>query len=130
MQFKLSLFHLFAIATCLILLAIAMYERNRAAEIEARSFLITKPEYRAIIEQDWEIFKREVALQCAIEALDKNRDLSAQLIPRDSQQHAVFLRQLVNLRNSKLKLAREKSNLKDMRKTLVRNASNLSGKSY
>ena len=109
-------------ATCVILLSIAIYERNRANEIEARSFFVVNPEYRAIIEQDWMTFEREVALQLAIETVNENGVQESESDNGESQVSQHARTQFANLRHSKLKLAREKSRLASMRNVLINGA--------
>ena len=127
-RFNISLFGFLAVVTCLILLVVAIYERNRANEIESKSLVIESPEYRAIIDQDWEIMKRELSLKYAIQELEEN-DVQADLLSDGVLAgNTNFRRELANVRNAKLKLSREKMKLENMRNAIIENTANASRK--
>ena len=127
-RFNISLFGFLAVVTCLILLVVAIYERNRANEIESKSLVIESPEHRAIIDQDWEIMKRELSLKYAIQELEEN-DVQADLLSDGVLAgNTNFRRELANVRNAKLKLSREKMKLENMRNAIIENTANASRK--
>lgn len=101
------------------LLVVAIYERNRANEIEAKSILVDSPEYREIVNQDWEIMKRELALKYAMQKYEKDKQKLTSLDDRSPEFSIGDRRELANIRNSKLKIEREKSKLESMRNALV-----------
>lgn len=119
-RFNLSLFSLFAIVTCVILLVVSLYERRRANEIESKSIAISSPEYRAIIEQDWQIIKRELQLEFALRQFERDHGDSiadiegVEILPIGGRREAA------NIRNSQLKLDREKMKLDGMKKDLIK----------
>ncbi len=124
---NISLFSFLAVVSCLIFLVIAIYERDRANEIESKSIVITSPEYLAIIDQDWDIMKRELQLKYAMQKLEENNVQSDLMDDGVSAGNINFRRELANIRNSKLKLSREKNKLENMRNAIIKNSVDSSG---
>ena len=60
---KIGISSFLLLAICLILLFVAIYERNRANEIEANSVTVSNREYRDLVSRDLRLMKRERELQ-------------------------------------------------------------------
>ena len=91
---------------------VAVYERNRALEIESRSIVTNSPEYKAIAEQNWVILQRNLQVQYAISQLPEGQSLEKTAIGTGIVPIATR-RELANIRNSQLKLEREKTETKE-----------------
>ena len=118
-RFKLSLSSFLLIILCLMLLAIAIFERNRAIKIESAAIITDNAELKALATQEWEIVKRELSVQYALSKLSTTKTLTNAETDRSNDDSIANRRQLANIRNAQLKLQREKGILESMRFDIV-----------
>jgi hypothetical protein len=100
------------------LFVVALYERRRANEIESRSMVAAS--HRAIVEQELEVMKRELAICLAYSKFDREH---ARLVGDEGDSFQLstvsFRNETANIRNSQFKLARERSRLNAMKRDVV-----------
>ena len=113
MKFKLKTMLL----TCLIaaLACMVVYERQRADQLAARVSQLEAPILNAIAQQKWVIAKRTLQLEYATKALESQLETTKNSSPAiELTMPEGFRRESANIRNSRLKLDREKAILKKM----------------
>ena len=109
---KIGISSFLLLAICLILLFVAIYERNRANEIEAISVTVSNREYRDLVSRDLRLTKREREFQKIARGFERPFDMAYLDLAGRAE--------LANLRNSKLKLIREREILNAIRFDLAR----------
>ena len=115
---KISLFGFLALVMCILLLIVAIYERRRADAIEANAILVSSPQYKLVIAEELEILKKEIQLERAKNTFRSRMGLKG-AEPLGSVE---FRREAANIRNSGLKIGREKARVAGMKADLVRQA--------
>ncbi len=117
-----SLRSLFVVCILLLLAFLYVFERSRADQLQSRLNDMTAPIKEEIAKQQFNIQKRELAYQYALDALppvlsdglNRGEGLSSNSFPIRAR------RELANLRNAKLKIDREKNRLKVLQDELLR----------
>ena len=123
-RYRPGLGRLFVVVTCAAFLFVAIYDRNRSRQIEATSIAVPDNDLRTLVEDELELIAREIELERKIDLFEKSRH---KLRMSDSGLGAENIAQLLlgarsemaNLRNSKLKLIREKSKLVAIRVDII-----------
>ena len=114
---KMGLASFFLVATCIMLLLIASYERMRSNALESISIAVSDPDVRALLEDELDLMEREAELQMEMAKFEKEK----LKIPFDMSELDVPTRaELANLRNLKLKLIRERKKLIGIRTDLIK----------
>lgn len=115
---RISLFNFIVVSLCATLLIVSLYERRRANEIESKSLVVSTPEYRAVLEQDWDVLRRQIQHQ---EAIRQFKNTYGDLPPVNDEIPLSIgaRRSLANIRNSDLRISREKLKLESMRNSLA-----------
>ena len=113
-----------AIATCAMLLFVAVYERNRSREIESGSVAVPDADLRILVVGELELMAREIELSRNMALLEKALptlppgDANLQ-IPNIAEKFLNARVEMANLRNAKLKLERERQKLVAMRTDII-----------
>ena len=103
------------IMTCVMLLLVAIYERNCSNALRATSISVSDPDVRALLADELKLMERESELQSEMARFEQKKIT----LPFDAENLDVLSVRLSNFRNSKLKLIRERHILNAIRMDLT-----------
>ena len=114
-KFKMRLTSFLLIMTCVMLLFVAIYERNCSDALRATSISVSDPDVRALLADELKLMERESELQSEMARFEQKKIT----LPFDAENLDVLSVRLSNFRNSKLKLIRERHILNAIRMELT-----------
>lgn len=115
-KFKMRLTSFLLIMTCVMLLFVAIYERNCSNALRATSISVSDPDVRALLADELKLMERESELQSEMARFEQKKIT----LPFDAENLDTSIRKdLANFRNSKLKLIRERHILNAIRMDLT-----------
>ena len=114
-KFKMRLTSFLLIMTCVMLLFVAIYERNCSNALRATSISVSDPDVRALLADELKLMERESELQSEMARFEQKKIT----LPFDAENLDVLSVRLSNFRNSKLKLIRERHILNAIRMDLT-----------
>ena len=114
-KFKMRLTSFLLIMTCVMLLFVAIYERNCSNALRATSISVSDPDVRALLADELKLMERESELQSEMARFEQKKIT----LPFDAENLDVLSVRLSNFRNSKLKLIRERHILNAIRMELT-----------
>ena len=114
-KFKMRLTSFLLIMTCVMLLLVAICERNCSNALRATSISVSDPDVRALLADELKLMERESELQSEMARFEQKKIT----LPFDAENLDVLSVRLSNFRNSKLKLIRERHILNAIRMELT-----------
>ena len=114
-KFKMRLTSFLLIMTCVMLLLVAIYERNCSNALRATSISVSDPDVRALLADELKLMERESELQSEMARFEQKKIT----LPFDAENLDVLSVRLSNFRNSKLKPIRERHILNAIRMDLT-----------